>query len=621
MVMQRGERCALPASRKTRGLLAYLALAQRPCRRDELCDLLWDGASDPRGELRWSLAKIKLAIGAWLDVSQDGVALVSKSLCVDGVSFRALAREPLSQQNIAKALALWRGTPLADVEVGGQQSFQAWLAAERETLAGLRTNLLKAAVDLAWTHPEDALCAARRLVAAEPWNEWGHARVVQLLERCGRVCEATDYAAATRRRLACELGVADALLLMPPPPPPLAERVECGQPALTLALARSEHRPTVKLEPLKLVPRGDDAAALGLRVAANLNTALWRSGACIVLDGETTGLPAMNGMAEAGFALRGAVARGTDSAQVSLRCIDVRCGAVVWSGQVELEEACASAVQEWVEQAVEAITVAVRSAGTEADRADSLDVRIATAKRFAAALEPAANRRALTLLNDILAEDADAPCALALAAWCHAQRVVYNWSDDLGRDKAEARYFAASATRAGMNNPACLTAIATARTLVGDRNEAEVLLERSLQLDGRLPEARVRSGWLANYAEQPREAARHFRAAIRLAPIDPSLFNALAGLGVAHFIEGNHVQAIRRMEQALALNPKAVWIYRNLVPAYAAAGERQKAESGVCALLENYPRLSVGDVTDAMVFSAPVMAKIASGLRGAGLSG
>jgi DNA-binding SARP family transcriptional activator len=551
IVMRDGVRSELPASRKTRGLLAYLALMQRPCRREELCDLLWEGAADPRSELRWSLAKIKLAVGTWLKTSTDGVEFISDGLSVDSIAMRSLALQPMSEQRIAQALSLWRGPPLLDVEVRGQQAFQTWLAAERDSLAALRTNLLKSAVDLAWARPEDALSAARRLVAAEPWNEWGHARVVQLLERCGRVGEAADYASTMRQRLSKELGVAGARLLVAPPPP--AAILTCAP----RQVAQSElDRPVVKVEPLKLAPFSDDVAGLGLRVTGSLNAALWRKGTCVVIDDDTP-RNAADETTSAGFAVRGAVAGEKSSTQVSLRCVDLHSGAVVWSDQIELGDTGISGLHEWLERAVESIGVAVHSASTE--------------------------------------------------------------SDNIDRDKTEARPYAASATQGGANPPK-LTMIATARTLTGERRDAETPLRRSLQLERAAPEARIRSGRLSNYAEDAWQALRHFRAAIRLTSLDPDLFNALGGLEVAHFIEGDHMQAIRRMEQALALNPKAIWIYRNLFPAHIAAGEEQKAEAGICALIYSYPELTVTDVTGSALFSPPVMAKIAEGLRAAGLA-
>jgi DNA-binding SARP family transcriptional activator len=54
-----GERVDLPPSRKTRALLAYLALTGRAFRREHLCELLWEIPDDPRGSLRWSLSKLR----------------------------------------------------------------------------------------------------------------------------------------------------------------------------------------------------------------------------------------------------------------------------------------------------------------------------------------------------------------------------------------------------------------------------------------------------------------------------------------------------------------------------------------------------------------------------------
>jgi len=57
---------ALPPSKKTRALLAYLVATARPHSRERLCALLWDGPDDPRAALRWSLTKIRplLDVGA-----------------------------------------------------------------------------------------------------------------------------------------------------------------------------------------------------------------------------------------------------------------------------------------------------------------------------------------------------------------------------------------------------------------------------------------------------------------------------------------------------------------------------------------------------------------------------
>jgi adenylate cyclase len=97
------------------------------------------------------------------------------------------------------------------------------------------------------------------------------------------------------------------------------------------------------------------------------------------------------------------------------------------------------------------------------------------------------------------------------------------------------------------------------------------------------------------------------------------IFNTMTALGIAYFIKGQHSRAIEWMEKGLALNPRAIWINRNLAPAYVAAGRRAEAERSVRALLDAYPKLSVAAVLDAMVMSRPAMTQIADGLSRAGL--
>jgi len=615
-VTREGLRRTLPASRKMRGLLAYLALAPRPCRREDLCDLLWDQrAADPRGELRWTLGKIRVAVGPWLRATSEGIALAREELSIDAVAFRKMARGPLSERNIAEALAMWQGSVLADVEVKGQHAFQAWLAAERDALTGLRIKLLKAAVDCAWARPEEALLAARRLVAEEPWDEWGHARVVQSLERCGRHAVAATYMAATRRALSRELAIPEEQVLTALPPLPGAGSIESPQPQTR----KQVPRPVLRFEPLQLVPHNNDLATLAAQATADLGLGLWRNRCCDVLDEAWPAPSPSDDNPGVDFTLRGTLVQLDDAIQFSLRCVDLRTGTVIWFGRIEPRRPFARNLAQWIEGAVEAIGAAIRATGSGASDSGRLWNRLLMARSFAGTLQPETNRKALELLNAILAEDADEPNTLALAAWCYAQRAVYNWSANPDQDRDEAKRCAAAATRINMDDPECLTTIAAARTLVADLNGAEALLGRALRLNPYASGALARSGWLANYVDEPERAARHFRMALTLAPLDAASFNSLAGLGVAHFIRGDYVEAIRCMEQALALNPKAVWIYRNLVPAYVAAKHRRKAEDGVHALMKEHPNLTVAAVCDAMVFSPTVMAKIADGLRAMGL--
>jgi hypothetical protein len=162
--------------------------------------------------------------------------------------------------------------------------------------------------------------------------------------------------------------------------------------------------------------------------------------------------------------------------QLSLRSVDLRIGTVVWFGQVVLGSRCERNLSQWLENAIHAMATAIQAADSGARDTGAPPKWLLTAQSLAGALQPTTNRRALDLLDVILTDQVDEPRALALAAWCYAQRAVYNWSSNADQDRDEAKRFAAAATQIGADDPESLTTIATARTLVGDRNGAEVLL-------------------------------------------------------------------------------------------------------------------------------------------------
>jgi DNA-binding SARP family transcriptional activator len=63
-VVSDGSGVTLPASRKARGLLAFLVATGRPHRRERLCEMFWDLPDDPKAALRWSLSKLRGVVDA-----------------------------------------------------------------------------------------------------------------------------------------------------------------------------------------------------------------------------------------------------------------------------------------------------------------------------------------------------------------------------------------------------------------------------------------------------------------------------------------------------------------------------------------------------------------------------
>src|SRR4029434_6695951 len=81
----------LPASRKTRALLGYLAAEGKPIRRERLCHLFWEVPDDPKGALRWSLSKLRGLLGDAVVADRETAALNVADLEVDFVDLREAA--------------------------------------------------------------------------------------------------------------------------------------------------------------------------------------------------------------------------------------------------------------------------------------------------------------------------------------------------------------------------------------------------------------------------------------------------------------------------------------------------------------------------------------------------
>jgi TolB-like protein/DNA-binding SARP family transcriptional activator len=208
-----GRRMELPASRKTRALLAYLIATGTPQRRDRLCDLLWEGPDDPRGELRWSLSKIRPLVDdgevARLVTERDRVAFVPQGAEIDLFNLQAVLRDidQASLDTLISAAGMFRGNFLEGIDLPACYRFQEWCLAERERLSALRIAALNAAVERSSDRPSEALVHARALLAADPLSEEAHATVVQLLGQRGRRRDALAQYEQARKVLQREHGM------------------------------------------------------------------------------------------------------------------------------------------------------------------------------------------------------------------------------------------------------------------------------------------------------------------------------------------------------------------------------------------------------------------------------
>ncbi len=200
-----GVSLALPASRKARVLLAYLALATRPTPRPQLCELLWDGPGDPRGELRWCLSKLRVVVGAARIKSfEDALSLDLSNCVIDALEIERVARAgigSLTPERARALLALFRGDFLEGLDLV-RCPLSNWLVAQRRRFRALQTALLAHVVESA--SDDDALGYLEHWLELAPFELSAHERLLGALARRGRIREGEEHLKAAVRLFAAE---------------------------------------------------------------------------------------------------------------------------------------------------------------------------------------------------------------------------------------------------------------------------------------------------------------------------------------------------------------------------------------------------------------------------------
>ena len=164
-LLRHGRPLPLPASRKTRALLFLLLRSGREWHRTQLIDLFWQVPDDPRAALRWSLSKLRQALGenAWRIATRgDAVACDGSEIGSDLDEMQA-ALDPATPPSRLLALAEdAMATPLLGLDLPRSPGFDAWLAGERVAADAIRARLLLRAAEVA-----DRAAAPRYRQAAE----------------------------------------------------------------------------------------------------------------------------------------------------------------------------------------------------------------------------------------------------------------------------------------------------------------------------------------------------------------------------------------------------------------------------------------------------------------------
>ncbi|HME91483.1 MAG TPA: AAA family ATPase, partial [Myxococcaceae bacterium] len=188
-VLRSGAPVALPQSRKTRALLAYLVITGRPHQRERLCEIFWDGPHDPKAELRWSLSKIRQILGesasACVRADRNRVQIIPGVLGSDYEAVRQLDGADLGGvelQLLEHCAEAFRGPFLSGLSLPRCPDYEAWRAAVAHECEVSRLRLLRAVINRLADRPERALPHAHVLSALLPEDRDIAGQVEQLVK-------------------------------------------------------------------------------------------------------------------------------------------------------------------------------------------------------------------------------------------------------------------------------------------------------------------------------------------------------------------------------------------------------------------------------------------------------
>jgi DNA-binding SARP family transcriptional activator len=646
---QDGVALALPASRKVRALLAYLALSPLPVARSQLCELLWDVPNDPRGELRWCLSKIRSVVddGARRRVltREDGVQLDLADSFVDAIAVARAAEQgvaALAPERLRELAALFGGDLLEGLEIERSPAFSGWLTAQRRRFRGCHAAVLERLVD---NVPDDeALGYLERWLELTPFDRQVHERLLALLARRGRIREGEEHLAA-----AVKLFEAEGLDCGPlhgawrtARERAGAPRVETVAPTPTAApggvredlVASAPRRASIAVMPFSdrsRAPgeRGGAADALAhdviTRLAKLRSLFVIAQGTVFALHERGIGAEEAGRVLSVDYIVSGSVRRHDGRLAVTVELAETRTARIVWAETFNRKLDDAFAVLEEMGDRIVA-SIASEIELLERNRAilrppNSLDSWQAHHRglwhmyRFS----KADNERARYFFQMAVRLDPTFSRAYAGLSFTHFQDAFQGWARP--EPEVDRAYEAAGQSlMADDRDPAAHWAMGRALWLRGDHDQSVLELERAVDLSPNFALAHYNLAFVHSTAGDAGAAIAASDHSRELSPFDPMLFGMLGARAMALVRLGRFEEAAEWALKAAA-RPNAFPHIRAIAAfSLALAGSLDQTRAYAAAVRQSVPDYSIADFLRAFRFDPQGAALFVEGAKQVGMA-
>jgi DNA-binding SARP family transcriptional activator/TolB-like protein len=614
----------LPAGRKTRALLAVVALsAPRPALRGRLAELLWSRRPEEqaraslRQEIHRLLETLTPAGGEIMQVTRDHLSLRASAVWVDVEEvMRATTDQPAS-------LSLLDGDLLEDLD-GIDPTFDAWLTTERERLRDRARNVAEALLRES-SEPESAIPAAQRLLQIDrahegAWRALMRAHVargergmaIQAYDRCRAVlADLLDAAPSqeTQKLLAEIRGPYGSRVPVRPSPPPPAPPVQAAPPPPP-SYEDEHEEPVAVLEPrqdlrnarggahvgvlpMQFPGASDEEAHLAPGLAEEITTALSRfrwmfvvaSSSLARFAAETRDEGAIRRTFGIDFLVDGSIQRVRNRLRITVRLLDLRAGnQVVWARRFDrqtndlltLQDEIAAEVVAQIDPEILLIE-ARRSATRPPVDATAYDL-VLRAIPLMWRMERAPFMQAGEHLARAIELEPDYAAAYAWYAYWHVFFVGEGWADN---PRAMIEQAGTLAERAIVLDPFDARGLAVAghvRAFLHHRlREAISLHERALSLNPNMAMAWALSACAYAYLGEPEEAERRNNHYKKLSPLDPHAFFYDTFFIYIHLLKRDFESAVAAGRIVSEMNPSFSASHRLYLAALGHTGRTQEA--------------------------------------------